>query len=249
MVQHISENRRVLRQTFSFIQEAHEGVVRSRNNSDGKPRSYDHHPMEVALFYAEMEIFQRRCKRRNLSSEQAADKIIEFVEHIAHMTKRQLKSRLYALSKHMDHEQMTMTVGLLCHDTIESAYEKSDSDRIKKEAVERRVAEIKALRDGAEDIALRLTDSSSHKSKLQKRTHQVRLARKRKYASLKKYDIIPNMADQMLIPHTKRSRKKKRAVLKHMHRFMRAAFHDKNIPFSYYLASERIYKKAKAQLG
>ncbi|MBY0429366.1 MAG: hypothetical protein K2Q32_09130 [Alphaproteobacteria bacterium] len=246
MVQHILKNRRLLRETFKLVGEAHKNEYRSRINSDGKRRSYDHHPMEVALLFAEMEVFSRRAKHRKLTSEQVAKKIIEIAERNAHMNKRQLKSRLLAVSRYMNNKQMTIIVGLLCHDAMEADDKKATSQKEKNQAREKRISEIKALRPGAEKIALRLTNSKRYKNKQQKRAHQVQLARNRQYARLKMYDIIANMADQMLIPDEVRSLRKKLTLLKHMNKFMRVAYKDKNIPFCFYRASERIYENAKA---
>lgn len=249
MVQHNLEHRRLLRRTFRFIEKVHKGTDRQRRNGDGQPRSYDHHPMEVALFFAEMEIFERRSKHKNLTSEQVAKKILAIVERIADMDKPQLKRRLLTVSRQMNNDQMTTLVGLLCHDAVEEARKKGKSRRKKIKATKECVAGIRALREGAEKIAKRLTDARKHTDKKQKRKHQIKLARRRKYASVKKYDIIINMFDQMLIPDSIRDPVKKRAVLEHMHEFMCEAYQRRHISFAYYRASDLIYQKAMAQLG
>ncbi len=253
MVPLIPEHQRVLAHSFRFIEEAHKGALRLRTelpaDKNGFSRSYDHHPLEVAFIFAEMEVFTRQNKDKKLTPIAIADKIVETVDRAAHMSKRELKSQLFAIAQHLTEKELTTVVGLLCHDTIESSYKRNAPEHIKVARTTERYRQIRDLRKGAELIAIRMTDSKHHKNKKEKRTRQLALAKSKPYARLKIYDILPNMYDEALIPNNKRSRAKKRYMLNHMRCFVRIAHRHKHIALSYLMASERIYERSMAQLG
>lgn len=240
---------RVLARSFTFIERAHRGSNRLRPNADGSARSYVHHPMEVALLFAEMELFERRKKRGELSSHIVAEKIVEVVERNSQMDKRQLKRRLRDVCARLNGEQLIIVVGLLSHDTIESTYTKRTDEEVKQCRTIERKAEIAQLCQGSEDVALELTDPKHYKNKYEKQDGQLKLATQYRYASLKKYDVLTNMFDEPLIPSKKRNRKKKRAQITHMRHIMMVAYRSGHITLGYLKASERIYERAMAQLG
>ncbi len=224
----------------------HEGVFRLRCNADGTRRSYDHHPLEVALIFATLEVFERR--HGDIAPKKMAEHIVDVVGRISRMNKGELVNRLTKLSPQLTPEAFTKVVGLLCHDTIELSYDKNASYRIKLDMTRRRLRYIKALCRGAEDIVACLTDSKHHAYD-KKRVHQLKLARRRDYASHKLYDVLANMYDVALIPNDGRPLDKKRSALFHMRRIVQIAYRSRHIKPPYRMAATLIYRQVCSSLG
>lgn len=238
-----------LQRTFLFMEKAHEGTDRMRPNGDGTPRSYDHHPMEVALLFAEMEIFYRRADSAGADPEHVADKIINVLKIASEMNKAQLKTRLHKIARRLDKKQFTTMLGFLCHDTIESSYSRDMNNAYKNKMSRLRRKQIHSIDAETERVVVRLTDSRKLPDKEAKKARQMELARSKGYAELKQYDILANMYDEPLIPHTKRTPSQKRDAMNHMHKFMCVAHSRGHIPRASLIAAQRMYAQSMQRLA
>ncbi len=238
-----------LSRTFLFMEHAHQGVSRMRPNADGTPRSYDHHPMEVALIFAEMEIFYRRKDSREMQPEQVADKILNVVKIASEMSKEQLKARLHKVAGRLDDKQFNILLGFLCHDTIESSYSRDMNNAHKNRMSRLRRKQIHSIDAEVEKVVVRLTDSRKLPNKEAKKARQIELARSRAYAELKQYDNFANMYDEPLIPNDQRTPIQKRDAMNHMYNFMCVAHSRGHIPRASLIAAQRMYLQSMQRLA
>lgn len=237
-----------LQRTFQYMESVHHGVDRLRPNADGTPRTYDHHPMEVALIFAEMEIFYRRKDSHDMEPEQVADKIMNVVKIASEMSKMQLKARLHKVAQKLDDKQFKILLGFLCHDTIESSYSRDMKNSLKNRISRLRRKQIHSIDAEAEKVVVRLTDSRKLPDKEAKKVRQMELARNKAYAELKQYDNFANMYDESLIPDNKRTPMQKRGAMNHMYNFMCVAHSRGHIPLASKIAAQRMYTQSMQRL-
>ena len=226
-----------------FADAAHHGQYRLRPNEDGTPREYMCHPMEVAFIFAKTEIAKRSNPAHKQCPSAQAVEIIRVVERASKMSKGELKRELVALAGRLNAQQLTIAIGLLLHDSIETSYNKNTPHKDKVTRSRERRSGIRNIRRGVQAVVSRLTDSRKHVSQYEKHKRQLRLAANQNYASLKGYDMLANMFDEVCIPDAKRDPVKKLAALNHMHRFMKRAHAHQTISLPMRLAAERIYNQ------
>ncbi|MDX1921962.1 MAG: hypothetical protein SFW65_02390 [Alphaproteobacteria bacterium] len=202
-----------LERVFEFAEAQHEGETRHRPNSDGSPRDYLCHTLEVAFIAAHYEMVMRKKCEDNFDDRFVVQQLIRVVSNTAHNTKDQLKHKLRRVVKRLDQSQMREIVGLICHDVIERAYKRDLQPGQVRTAAEKEaiakplLAEIAKLFPGADDVVFRLTDPSEVMSKQMKSAaQQQRALDDPLYAKLKSIDGLANTNDQASIPDDARGR-------------------------------------------
>jgi hypothetical protein len=240
-------HRREMNQTFLCAETAHAGQFRLRLNDDGSKREYVCHPLEVAFIFAKTEILNRKVEAHGHTLDQHVEGIVKIVARAAAMGKEELKRELLHMIAHLSREQLTIALGLILHDTIESAYRKDTpaSEKITKGRARRH--QIRKIQRNVQIVASRLTDSRKHKTPAEKHARQMLLALDKGYVALKQYDVLANMYDAAWMPNGERKLGKKMEILNHMRNFMKRG--RKHIPEPMRLAAERIYQNSMLQIA
>ncbi len=241
---------------FDFAERQHAGETRHRPNSDGTPRDYLCHTLEVAFIAAHYEMVMRKKVEENFDDNFVVRQLIRVVESTAHDTKDQLKHKLRRVAKRLDQSQMREVIGMICHDVIERAYKRNLQPGQKltpaeKEAIAKPLLEaIAKLFPGAEDVVFRLTDPSNVANKQMKTgAQQQRALGDALYAKLKSIDGLANTNDQAAIPADARAREDMLRKLGDMRRVVEAGCAFRPSLRHIHMAYETIHRRTMLRLN